>query len=321
MSILTVERLTKLYPAKKRWFRSSEGYAFTAVDGISFALEQGEVLGILGPNGAGKTTTMHMLLGILTPTSGVISYFGKSLAAHRSEIMESVGFASAYTKLPGRLTVYENLDIYGRLYGLSAHERTESIKRFLIAFGVWELRNKNASELSAGQLTRVMLAKAFIPKPKIVLLDEPTASLDPDIVQEVRHFIREQQREFGTTILLASHNMVEVTELCNRVLVLKQGHIIASDTPKNLAATVAAARIALTIVDGMKRLVAYVHNKKLHYTVQDRHMSIEVDEQAIAALLSEIARMEVAYSHIAIEKPTLEDYFLQIAAQSRGEQA
>ncbi len=318
MSILQVRSLTKQYPAPGSWWRRSQEKPFTAVNAISFALEQGEVLGILGPNGAGKTTTMHMLLGTLTPTAGTITYFGKDFYKHRSEIMQSVGFASAYTKLPGRLTVYENLAIYGRLYGLSGRELTDALRHFLEAFGVWHLRDKYASSLSAGQLTRVMLAKAFVPKPNIVLLDEPTASLDPDIVQEVRYFIRQQQREFGTTILLASHNMHEITELCNRVLVLKQGEIIASDTPKNLASTVAAARVNLIVMQALDALVQYAQSKGLHHTVQGRDVSIEIDEQAIAQLLADLAQLNVVYSHIAIEKPTLEDYFLHIAAQTRG---
>jgi len=318
MSILQVQSLTKHYPAPSSWWRRSQAQPFIAVNAISFALEQGEVLGILGPNGAGKTTTMHMLLGTLTPTAGTITYFGKDFYKHRSDIMQLVGFASAYTKLPGRLTVYENVDIYARLYGLSASERNDNIRHFLEAFGVWHLRDKYASSLSAGQLTRVMLAKAFIPKPKIVLLDEPTASLDPDIVQEVRYFIRQQQREFGTSILLASHNMHEITELCNRVLVLKQGEIIASDTPKNLAATVAAVRVNFIIMQGIEQLAEYTQRNMLRHTIQGRDVSIEIDEHSIAQLLADLAALNVIYSHIAIEKPTLEDYFLHIAAQTRG---
>src|SRR5579885_1325028 len=130
-TVLSIEKLTKIYPAPRSFFGGKKGEDFTAVNGISFNLQEGEVLGILGPNGAGKTTTMHMLLGTLTPTAGTITYFGKDFYEHRSDIMQLVGFASAYTKLPGRLTVYENLDIYARIYGLSDHERVENIRHFL----------------------------------------------------------------------------------------------------------------------------------------------------------------------------------------------
>lgn len=316
-TVLSIEKLTKIYPAPRSFFGGKKGEDFTAVNGISFNLQEGEILGFLGPNGAGKTTTMHMLLGTLTPTSGSIVYFGKNFKTHRSEILQSVGFASAYTRLPGRLTIYENLEVYARLYNVSSYDRTKSIKKFLEAFGMWELRNKAVSGLSAGQLTRVMLAKAFLPKPKIVLLDEPTASLDPDIAHEVRYFIAEQQEQYGTALLFASHNMQEVSELCNRVLVLQQGNIIASDTPKNLAATVSSARVELIIVDGMQRTISYAKEQKLFYTVQDRVIVIELDEKAIAQLLIELAKLGVSYSSISITKPSLEDYFLHVAMQSR----
>jgi ABC-2 type transport system ATP-binding protein len=319
MSLLRIHNLQKIYPAQRSLFGfgAKKGTDFIAVNGISFELAPGEVLGFLGPNGAGKTTTMHMLLGILTPTAGSITYFGKDFAKHRSEILQSVGFASAYTRLPGRLTIYENLSIYARLYAVPEHERSGRIKQFLQAFGMWELRNKEVAGLSAGQLTRIMLAKAFIPQPKIVLLDEPTASLDPDIAREVRHFIAQQQKEYGTAILFASHNMQEVSDVCNRVLVLQNGNIIASDTPKNLSATVSKARVELIIIDGLERALAYAQEKKLSFTVQEHLVAIEVDEHAIAKLLADLAQLAIGYSSINITKPTLEDYFLQIATQGR----
>lgn len=319
MSVLHINNLTKIYPAQRPWFGlgAKKGPDFTAVDGISFQLEQGQILGFLGPNGAGKTTTMHMLLGILTPTSGAITYFSKDFTQHRCEILQSVGFASAYTRLPGRLTVYENLSIYARLYGVRSQERASRIQECLQAFDMWELRNKEVAGLSAGQLTRIMLAKAFLPRPRIVLLDEPTASLDPDIAQEVRHFIVAQQQQYGTAVLLASHNMQEVSEMCSNVLVLQHGRIIAHDTPNNLSKTVSLARVDLIIVDGLKRTVAYAQEASLDYTVQDRLVSIEVDEHAIAQLLAALAQRTIGYSSITITKPTLEDYFIRVATQQR----
>ncbi len=173
---ISVSKLQKIYPPDKKG-----GKPFTAVDKISFDLEKGEILGLLGPNGAGKSTTISMLLGVLTPTSGSIKYGSRDLAKHRSEIMQSVTFASTYIKMPWRLSVMENLTVYGYMYGLSRAEFYGRTKKFLQYFGVWEQRNKTMNDLSAGQITRIMLAKAFIPYPKIVLLDEPTASLDPDV--------------------------------------------------------------------------------------------------------------------------------------------
>jgi ABC-2 type transport system ATP-binding protein len=320
MSLLSVKNLTKKYPASREWFGlgAKKGAEFVAVDGINFDLEQGEILGFLGPNGAGKTTTMHMLLGTLTPTSGVITYFDKDFSQEKTTILQSVGFASAYTRLPGRLTVYENVSIYAQLYGVPSHERSARIKEFLQAFQMWHLKDKEVAGLSAGQLTRVMLAKAFIPKPKIVLLDEPTASLDPDIAQEVRHFILEQQQKCGTSVLFASHNMQEVSEVCNRVLVLQHGHIIASDTPKNLSKTVSLARIEFIIVDGLKRLVQLAQERAMPSRVQERHVTVDIDEKDIAQLLAALAHKGIEYSAITIAKPTLEDYFLRIAAQQKN---
>src|SRR4029079_4088990 len=196
----------KRYVTKSFWSRTPLN-TFTAVSNVSFELKKREILGLLGPNGAGKTTTISMLLGILTPTSGNIVYFGQDFARNRSAILEKVGYASAYVKLPGRLTVEENLYMYAYLYGIASQNTPQRITQLLKRFGISHLRNKIVATLSAGQLTRAMLAKAFLANPEIVLLDEPTASLDPDIAHEVLQFILEQRDELGTAILYTSHNM------------------------------------------------------------------------------------------------------------------
>ncbi len=311
-TILMVDNLTKIFPS-----RESTGKPFVAVDHISFALEQGEVLGILGPNGAGKTTTIQMLLSTLTPTSGAITFFGKDFFTHRSEILQSVGFASTYVNLPANLTVTENLFIHGRLYGVEKKSLGKRIEKFLHTFDVWAVRNQEFSTLSAGQKTRVMLCKAFLTYPRIVLLDEPTASLDPDIAVEVRRFIALQQQEYKVSVLITSHNMDEVTQVCDRVLVLQHGTIIANDTPTALAASVSAAQVQLMPGDSLDALVAYAQRNNLPYTVQLPWVSITVDEHKIAHMLNGLAQAHIDYSSIAIEKPTLEAYFLNVAAQSR----
>jgi ABC-2 type transport system ATP-binding protein len=313
--VLEVRKLTKIFQ-KRGWFKPATE-PFYAVTDVSFTLNEGEILGLLGPNGAGKTTIAQMLLGTLTPTSGTITFFGRDFARHRSVILKSVGFASAYTRLPARLTVRENLQVYARLYGVPTTQINSSIEHFLKAFDAWDLVNKEISGLSAGQLTRIMLAKAFVSRPKVVLLDEPTASLDPDIAHEVRYFVLQQQKEEGTSIIFTSHNMDEITELCGRVLVLLYGEIIASDTPHRLAASVAQARVELIILDGMKRAQTYAQQHSLKHHVRDRLIEIEVDEKNIASLLAAFAQAGIVYSHISIEKPTLEDYFLHVAHVAR----
>lgn len=302
---LVVDHLSKVYPAEKK-----SGKSFVAVNDISFTLKEGEILGLLGPNGAGKSTTISMLLGVLSPTGGSITYDGRDFAKHRSDILRSVTFASTYIKMPWRLSVMENLRVYGLLYGLSNKEFESRAKKFLTLFGVWDQRDKATGQLSAGQITRIMLAKAFIPHPKIVLLDEPTASLDPDISHEVRQFILAQQKEYGTSIIYTSHNMDEVTEVCDRVLFLRQGKIIASGKPDELAATVSVAHMRLQVKDGLKRTERFAREKGLKAKIDKREIEIAIDEHQIASFLQQLAAENIEYTQITISKPTLEDYFL-----------
>jgi ABC-2 type transport system ATP-binding protein len=310
--ILSIQNLTKIYPPKDKGLPP-----FIAVDGISFSLKSGEILGLLGPNGAGKTTTIQMLLSTLKPTAGTITMLGKDFFKHRSELLQQVGFASTYSNLPDNLTVHENLVVHGHLCGLSGQELKKRIEKFLKVFDVYDQRNKEARSLSAGQKTRVLLAKAFMTHPAIVLLDEPTAALDPDICVEVRKFIRQQQQEYKTSILLTSHNMDEVAEVCDRILVLKNGRIIADNTPEALASSVSMARVGLMVGDGLKRTIAYAAQAGLRCDVQDRSITVYVKEHAISDFLMGIAKVGVVYSQIWIEKPSLEDYFLQIAKRNK----
>lgn len=310
MSVLVVDSLRKTFTSQSWWFGKKE--EFTAVKGISFQIAQGEILGLLGANGAGKTTTIQMLLGILTPTSGSIQYFGKDFKRNRTEILKQVTFASAYVKLPGKLTIWENLDVFGRLYGVPHGERIERIKKFLILFGMWEMRNKETGVLSAGQMTRVMLAKAFLPHPKLVLLDEPTASLDPDVALEVRQFVLKEKERTGLSVLFTSHNMDEVTQVCDRALVMKNGTIIADNTPWQLATSVASCRIHLLITHGLDRAVEYLKTHGYTYKIAELWIEIEVEEDKVAQVLTALTHAGITYSQIYIDQPTLEDYFLSI---------
>jgi ABC-2 type transport system ATP-binding protein len=307
--VLTVNELTKVYKGRK---------PETAVDHITFALGRGEILGLLGPNGAGKTTTIQMLLSTLKPTSGRIEYFGKSLAQDRDSILALVGYASAYSKLPSHLAIEENLDVFGRLYGMSGHARKERTKELMTRFGVWDLRRRTMAELSAGQTTRVMLAKAFLARPRIALLDEPTASLDPDIAHEVRAFVRAQRDEAGVSILYTSHNMDEVAEICDRVLFLDGGKIAAVGTPEELAASAASTRIRFIVEQGLDDLIHTGEAWGLAVTAERETVEVEIDEHHVAEFLQELARKAVRYTHISLLKPTLEDYFLMLARRSNG---
>ncbi len=308
--VLSVRKLAKIYPGKKR---------YVAVDGISFDLAEGEILGLLGPNGAGKTTTIQMLLSTLKPTSGSIIYFGKDFFVHRTEILKQVVFASTYVSLPWMLTIEQNLKVFGMLYGIPTHEIDKRVDPLLEIFGILEKKKNPVSKLSAGQITRLMLVKAFMVRPKIVLLDEPTASLDPDIAHEVCQFVLEQRDKYGISILYTSHNMAEVAEVCDRVLFLQNGRIIADDVPDNLARSVSTSRIQLLVGDGLKRTINIAESLSLPYKVEHRSIEMELDETQIAKLLTALAEAKVSYTNIEIFQPTLEDYFLQVVENSRKE--
>ena len=206
---------------------------FTAVKSITFYINEGETLGLLGPNGCGKTTTIGMLLGLIKPSSGEILIDEKNFEnLNREKILSKFNFASPYVELPKKLTVRENLEIYGRLYGVQ-----DLSKRILEITGDLNLGSfidKKTGELSSGQKNRVSLAKSLINKPKILFLDEPTASLDPDIGDFVRNYIKEYKKKNKISILLASHNMKEVEMLCDQVIMMKEGKIVDRGTCQSL---------------------------------------------------------------------------------------
>jgi ABC-2 type transport system ATP-binding protein len=203
-----------------------------AVDGIDFSITAGSTTALLGGNGAGKTTTLSMLLGLLLPTSGSITVLGEDMVRHRYRVLPRMNFSSPYVDLPHRLTVRQNLKVYGGLYGVvNLRGRIEQLTGEL---ELGDFIDRPAGKLSAGQKTRVALAKALLNKPDLLLLDEPTASLDPDTADWVRTWFQSYQRATGATIVLASHNMTEVERMCDQVLMMKQGRIVDQGSPAEL---------------------------------------------------------------------------------------
>ena len=203
-----------------------------AVRGISFKIKDNEILGLLGPNGSGKTTTIGMMLGLLKPSIGEIIIDGKKIEDNRIEILKKINFISPYIELPKKLTVKQNLIVFGKLYSVpDIKKRIEYLSEKL---RLEDLLNRITGELSSGQKNRVSLAKALINNPKVLLLDEPTASLDPEIGDFVRTFLENYKKEKKISILLASHNMNEVTRLCKSILMMKDGIIIDSGSPEEL---------------------------------------------------------------------------------------
>lgn len=316
MKVLEVSNLTKQFSSGIWPFATRQ--TFVAVNGISFDLEEGQIVGLLGANGAGKTTTIQMLLDILTPTSGDIRYFGQSLKQQRSRILQRVSFASTYVKLPAKLTVYENLDFYARLYGIAAVERRQRIMSLLDYFGIAHLAHRETGPLSAGQMTRVMLVKAFCTAPDVVLLDEPTASLDPDIAREVRAFVLQERSARGTAFIFTSHNMDEVQEVCDRVLVMQQGSIIASDTPANLARSIRSSRLTMTVIENADALIRLLQVEEYPFEVVDNLVTIHLDSTDMPHVLHACAHAGVLYSHISIQEPSLEEYFIQLLGRKKG---
>ena len=219
-TLVEVKNLKKNYGSKE------------AVKGISFKIKDNEILGLLGPNGSGKTTTIGMMLGLLKPSNGEIIIDGKKIEENRIEILKKINFISPYIELPKKLSVRQNLIVYGKLYSVSDIKRRIEYLSEKLRLG--DLLNKITGELSSGQKNRVSLAKALINEPKVLLLDEPTASLDPEIGDFVRTFLENYKNEKKISILLASHNMNEVTRLCKSTLMMKDGIIIDSGSPEEL---------------------------------------------------------------------------------------
>ncbi len=306
-TVLRVQHLKKQYPPTKK---GEEGYV--AVNDISFTVGEGEIVGLLGPNGAGKTTTIQMLLGLTTPTTGTIEYFGKTFDENREFCLSRINYASAYSHLQGKITVRNNLTIFAGLYQVAnAQQRIDELLELL---EVKEQEHKLYWHLSAGQKTRVVLAKALLNYPKLILMDEPTASLDPDIADKVVSLIKDLQQKEKVAMLYTSHNMQEVEELCDRVMIMDKGTIVAENTPLELTKKIGNARLILTF-DSAKSLVStylanhkYVHSFPRKYVVE-----VTVPEGEIPKVLFGLGKAGVRFTEIDVKKPDLEDVFLSIA--------
>ena len=222
-TILRVEGLTKRFQTK------------LAVDSLTFSLPGESIVGLLGGNGAGKTTTLSMLLGLLEPTSGKIQLFGNNFVRNRHSVLHRMNFCSPYVDLPQRLTVMENLRVFARLYGV--RDSVNTIAQLVEDFRLGELKDQPIRRLSSGQKTRVSLAKALINSPEFLLLDEPTASLSPDVSKWIRQQLADYRDRTGATILFASHDMREVELLCDHVMMMRQGQLIEQGSPNELIKT------------------------------------------------------------------------------------
>ena len=232
---IEVAHLTKLYKTTR------------AVDDVSFRIARGSITGLLGGNGAGKTTTIAMIMGLVLPSSGRIQVLGCSMPDQSADVLGRMNFESPYVDMPMRLTVRQNLTVFGRLYAVE--NLRERIEKLTAELDLGDFLDRANGKLSAGQKTRVALAKALINQPELLLLDEPTASLDPDTADWIRQHLETYRRENGATILLASHNMFEVERLCDRVIIMKRGRIEDDDSPDQIMARYNRATLEEVFLD------------------------------------------------------------------------
>jgi ABC-2 type transport system ATP-binding protein len=299
-AVLEVRGLTKLYGT------------FRAVDGISFHLEKGQILGLLGPNGAGKTTTIQMLVGITLPDAGSISYFGMDLHKRREACLQRVNFASSYNMLQNRITVWENLIVYAQLYGVKRPQA--KIREMGEYFGITRLMDQRFMTLSAGQKTRVNLVKALLNDPEIILMDEPTASLDPDIADRTLSLIESLRESRELSIVCTSHQMDEVTRICDEVIFLDKGSIVAQDSPAGLTQRIAGGTRVHVRFDGHSRDVISALGRFEDVALTDNNVVVvTTQEHQVPRAIYDIGNAGVHVLEIDIQRPTLEDVFLQIA--------
>ena len=285
---------------------------YTAVDGISFDVPKGKVIGFLGPNGAGKTTTIQVLLGITLANGGSVSYFGKDFFKNRSYCLQRINFTSSFNNLQGRTSVFENLLVYSFLYNVKNPRK--KIKELIEYFEISSLINKRYYDLSSGQKTRVNVIKSLLNNPDLILMDEPTASLDPDIADKVLSLIENLRKSRGVSILYTSHDMAEVARICDEVIFLDKGKIIAKDTPLGLTKRISKAQLKVTFDADKKILEKYLKAEKLIYKFQSLNtVVINSKEDLIPKLIFSLSKEGIWMTDIEIKKPTLEDFFLQIA--------
>lgn len=312
MPLLEVEHLVKRYGSVE------------AVNDVSFTVARGEVVGLLGPNGAGKSTTIHCILGLLTPTSGCIRLFGRSVERERSAVAHRVNFASAYASLPHNLTVRETLVVFADYYGV----RSPPIPALLEELELTPFANRQIGQLSAGQRMRALLAKALVSAPELLVLDEPTASLDPETALRIREVLAARAAA-GTTILWTSHNLREVEEYCHRVLILRQGRIVVEGTPQALAQRAGQITVRVRFAHppadwpGVREPLngqaadLRAGRSRIHPPLGidegDGWYTVAAADEAEAAELVARAHAQGQVLGLELRPPTLEDLFLQIS--------
>lgn len=305
MSGISVKNLSRSFVHRKK--------EVFALRNISFEVKEGEIFGLLGPNGAGKTTLINILTGILTPTSGNAYVFGYDVNKDHFKIVRVINSASGETLFHWVLSVRQILNFFGRVYGLSRSQTEKKINYLANRFKIKNIMNHKYAWLSSGQRMRVALVKSLLNDPKLLLLDEPTLGLDPDIAKKTRELILEINKEFGTTILLTSHYMAEVEQLCSRIAFIDKGKIVdvgEIDKIKSLRFASFKIFIKLEVMERKKLL------RKLGFKITEDGIVKTVNrEQEISPILNSLVKNKFRIADIKIQRPTLEDYFLKMVGK------
>lgn len=288
---------------------------FRAVDGISFTVPKGKVVGLLGPNGAGKTTTIQVLLGITLHNAGTIKYFGKDFTKHRQICLQRINFVSSFNTLQGRITSWENLVAFSYLYNVKNYKK--KIMDLIKYFGAEDLLHKRYWDLSTGQKTRINIIKSLVNDPELILMDEPTASLDPDIADKTLTLIESLVKERNLSMLFTSHDMSEVSRICHEVIFLDHGKIVAQDAPLSLTKRITNTQLKLIFDNTRRDVEEFLKDKEYSYEfLNPKTVIINTEEKMIPKIIFSISKAGIWLIDIEVKKPTLEDVFLQIA---RGE--
>ncbi|HEY8692012.1 MAG TPA: ABC transporter ATP-binding protein [Chloroflexota bacterium] len=281
------------------------------MDGISFRLAKGRVLGLLGPNGAGKTTTIHMLVGLTLPDAGFVRYFGQDLHKRRQECLQRINFTSSFNTLQGRISVWENLRVFADLY--SVKDPVNKVRELADAFDIVGLLPQRFLTLSAGQKTMVNLVKSLLNDPEIILMDEPTASLDPDVADRTMAILESLKASRNLSMVYTSHQMDEVARICDEVIFMDKGRIVAHDSPDELTKRIATAQLRVVFSgDGSN-----IQRQLPEATVNGNVVTVTTEEALIPRAILAINAAGVTITDLDVKKPSLEDVFLRIA---RGQQ-
>jgi ABC-2 type transport system ATP-binding protein len=271
-------------------------------------------MGLLGPNGAGKTTCIDILLGATLPDSGAVKYFGNDFFTHRQASLSRINFASAYHNLQNRISVRQNLLVFANLYEVEEPKKT--IERMAEYFEIFGIMDRRFGDLSAGQRTRVSLIKSLLNSPDLVLMDEPTASLDPDIADKTLGLIEELRQERQLSIVFTSHRMDEVNRLCDEVIFLDRGEIVSRGRPAELTAAIPEAEIRVTIAGSLEPVRRYLEDHGLDYHAVANEVFITAHERQLGQVIHDINQLSDAITSLDVNKSDLEDVFLAIARGS-----